>query len=226
MFRLVKRSVVLSAGLWFASVSTAAEDGAEVAASTATAKDPQLKELLNRVEAKYKDVKGFSARFVQVARNEALGDETSEGEVHIMRPSKMRWSFDGGQMFVTDGQKMWVYAADIRQVTEYDDLASMRSSSDELLSSLDKLDEHFSVELLSTGEQGHELKLVPKQPGQYKHLKLKLDADLRPAHVVMTDAFNAVVELTFKDVKMNPALADDLFRFTPPEGVEVIKAKN
>ena len=38
----------------------------------------------------------------------------------------------------------------------------------------------------------------------------------------LRDQFGQVTVITFADVERNPRLAADVFRFTPPKGVDVI----
>ena len=38
----------------------------------------------------------------------------------------------------------------------------------------------------------------------------------------LTDAFGQTTELMFSDVRRNPTLAADVFRFTPPAGADVV----
>lgn len=183
----------------------------------------EVGEIVKQVEAKYEGVTSLKAKFVQTTKSELFGDETVAGDLIIARPSKMRWAFGSEKLFVTDGKKMWIYTAEEKQVIIYDDISSQRSTADALLTSLDKLDEHFKIEMISSDDTGHKLKLEPKEEGQFKNVLLSLDAALMVKSVVITDTFDNVTELAFSDVKLNAPTDAASFTFKTPEGVSEIK---
>jgi outer membrane lipoprotein carrier protein len=194
-----------------------------VAAPMASA--AEVTEIVAAVEAKYKDVTSLTAKFKQVTKSELFGDEVLAGDLAIERPSKMRWAFGSEKLFVTDGKKMWIYTAEEKQVIEYDDISSQRSTADSLLTSLDKLDEHFKISIISSdAEKGHVLRLEPVEEGQFKSVRLTLDKDLMIGGVVITDTFDNVTELTFSEVVLNAKVEASLFTFSVPDGVDVVKA--
>lgn len=180
--------------------------------------------LVAKVEAKYKDVTSIKAAFTQVSKSELFGDEKVEGDLTVKRPDKMRWAFGAEKLFVTDGKRMWIYTAEDRQVIEYDDISGARSNADALLTSLDKLDEQFKIDLLESSDTEHKLALAPREDGQFKKVMLTLDGALMVKAVVITDTFDNITELSFRDVKLNVAVDDSAFTFTVPDGVDVIKA--
>lgn len=180
--------------------------------------------LVERVEAKYADVTTLKADFVQTNTSELFGEEVQKGELLLKRPAMMRWAFGDEKQFVTDGKSMWIYTAADKQVIEYADISGNRTAADSLLQSLDKLDEFFTVKILASDDaKGHSLQLTPKEEGQFKNLKLSLDAELTVSGVVMTDAFDNVTDIAFSKVELNAPAEDSAFQFKAPEGVEVIK---
>lgn len=183
-------------------------------------------QLVQQVEAKYKDVSAIQAEFVQISRSEVFGDEKQSGQVVLKRPKKMRWIFRDGvhKEFVTDGKTMWIYTKEDNQVIKYNDIGSNTGQADQLLQSLDKLDEVFKVDLLESASGSHALDLQPKTPGQVKKLQLELDKNLVVSKVVITDQFDNVTELRFTEVKLNVDVPDSQFTFQVPAGASVISA--
>jgi outer membrane lipoprotein-sorting protein len=49
--------------------------------------------------------------------------------------------------------------------------------------------------------------------------------DHLPRTMILTDAFGQTTRLTFADIERNPALDASLFKFTPPQGADVIADK-
>lgn len=181
-------------------------------------------ELIKQVETKYEKVTSIRAEFSQTTRNALFGEETVGGTVVLKRPGMMRWEFGDQKLFVTNGSKMWIYTAEDKQVIEYDDISSQRGAADSLLTSLDKLDEMFKIEVLSSTDAGHTIKLLPNDEGQFKNVVLTVDAELMVQKIVITDTFDNTTEIVLKNVELNAKADDSLFTFAVPDGVDVIKA--
>lgn len=176
-----------------------------------------------RVEAKYAKVTVLQASFVQVTHSEAFGDDKQAGNITLKRPKQMVWDF-GTKKFVTDGKTMWIYTAEDNQVIRYDNVgASGGSSADQLLTSLDQLDSLFNITQVAD-TTGHTFDLLPKSPGQVKKIHLELSTDLVVEKVSITDSFDSVTDLSFKDVKLNADVPDSAFVFAVPAGATVISA--
>ncbi len=186
----------------------------------------EKEELIEAVEARYGKVDTLSADFVQVSRSELFGDETESGHLLLKRPDKMRWSFGSDKVFVTDGKKMWIYAASENQVIEYDDISEGRSTADELLTSLDKINDLFHIKVLESTASRHRLELTPNETGQFKKVVLTLDASMTLQKVIITDTFDNVTEISFSNVKTGVSIPDSKFTFTVPAGADVVKANN
>ena len=186
--------------------------------------------VIRSVEGKYVSVQSMSAAFVQVTRSASFGDEQQSGQVSLKRPKMMFWDFAatgansaGKKQFVSDGKSMWVYTADTKQAIRYD--AGAPSQADELLQSLDHLNDMFIVDLVDDkNDPGHVLALTPKKEGQAKKVRLELDASLLMKRVVITDQYDNVTELQFSKVTLNAKIPDSTFQFKPPAGVEIISA--
>ena len=78
---------------------------------------------------------------------------------------------------------------------------------------------------LVAGGESNGLEFVdatPKAPeSQFSRIRLGF-VDNLPRRMELTDAFGQTTELTFADVKRNPKLAADVFRFAPPQGADVV----
>jgi outer membrane lipoprotein carrier protein len=184
-----------------------------------------VESLIDQVEKKYTDVEVLKADFTQTSRSPLYGDQEQKGEVTLKRPSKMRWDFSGdGKRFVTDGQTMWIYDPNAKQVIRYNDFTAASATADSLLQSLDKLSTLFEITEVETPGADHVLDLKPKDEGQVKALRLTLDEGLTVKQVVVTDLFDSVTELTFGTVTLGGEVSDAFFSFEVPEGVSVLDA--
>ncbi len=187
----------------------------------------QVEAIVAAIQEKYSDVSVIRADFVQVSKSALYGNSDEQtGTLVLQRPRKMRWQFTAtGKQFVTDGDTMWIYNPEEKQVLRIRDFSAQASTADELLQSLHKVGELFDVRLLSKSEAGYELALAPRSEAakaQVKSVRLRLSSshDLRELEIV--DAYDTVTELRFSNVRLGGEVEEATFDFTPPEGVEVI----
>lgn len=190
--------------------------------SAAVAAEP----LVQQIKTKYASVNALQADFVQVTSSEMMGKETQKGSLQMKRPKKMRWVFTGStsREFISNGQTLWIYNKADQQVLRYKQLSNASSTADSLLSSLDQLDQVFSVRILSSSSTEHRLELVPKADDQIQKVYLTLDGQLLLKQLLLIDSFGNETTLSFKNVKLNPKLDNQVFEFKVPAGVEVMDA--
>src|SRR5689334_24741038 len=159
-----------------------------------------------------------------VANREGRTTQTSSGTFAFQRPGKFRWTYDKpfDQLIVGDGEKVWVYDRDLNQVIVRPLDAALGATPAALLAGDNALEKNFT---LVAGGESNGLEFVdatPKAPeSQFSRIRLGF-VDNLPRRMELTDAFGQTTELTFSDVKRNPKLAPDLFRFVPPQGADVV----
>lgn len=171
-------------------------------------------------------VKSFHARFEQQLFDE-YGEplETSSGEVDIVRPGRFNWSYQQPyrQRIVSDGKTLWVYDADLEQVTINEvDLGSVDSPGRLLGDDVD-VDASFTVTALPDKDGAEWLKLTPKTTEQQFN---EIELGLRDGTVVsmrLKDNLGQTTAITFSDVDRKATIDPATFRFEPPQGVDVIR---
>src|SRR5512134_610475 len=92
-----------------------------VLGSAQTGQSPDT--LAKQLQARYQNVRDFTADFVQTYRGGVLRTETRErGSVAVKKPGLMRWIYTSPERkeFVSDGKKMYSYIPEDRQVTVSD----------------------------------------------------------------------------------------------------------
>lgn len=173
-------------------------------------------------------LKGLStikAAFVQTLNN-ASGEliEKSEGIMAVERPGNFRLEYQNPyeQLYVADGKNLWFYDRDLEQVTVKPQAESLGSTPALLLSSTEPLANNFEIRELGEHEGFFWLELNPKDvDSNFDFVKLALDGDTLRA-MEMVDGFGQATRLYFDPMVRNPKLEQDIFRFTPPPGVDVI----
>jgi len=171
-------------------------------------------------------VKSFHARFEQQLFDE-VGErlETSSGEVDIVRPGRFNWSYEKPyrQRIVSDGRTLWVYDADLEQVTINDVDLGSGDSPGRLLGDEVDVDASFTVEPLPAKDGIEWLKLTPKaSQRQFNEIEL----GLREGTVVsmrMKDNLGQTTAIDFSDIDRAAQIDPSTFRFEPPKGVDIIR---
>jgi len=160
----------------------------------------------------------------QIINADGLVEEKSSGQLWIAHPNRFRWEYGGDfpELVVADGEKVWLYDEMLEQVTIRQQSSLTADSPLTLLTDLSQLDVQFDVRELG-GDSGMKLlELRAHNPeSQFERILLGL-VDDKVLLMAMEDAFGLRTEIRFKDIKRNPPLNEELFQFTPPEGVDVI----
>jgi outer membrane lipoprotein carrier protein len=178
-----------------------------------------------RLDTFAKELRSVSAHFEQQAFDPKGGaGKTSRGDLALKAPRQFRWDTVAPykQLIVADGEKVWIYDADLEQVSVRAQGTEEAHSPLTVLTDLSQLDRDFA-----TSEQGERdglswlrLKSKDKDP-QFAYADLGFDAT-GLARMQFEDTLGDKTEIRFSDWKRNPALAADAFRFTPPKGVDVV----
>ena len=183
----------------------------------ASAGEVYLEKFLNKTRT-------IEADFTQALRTydgEVL--QETEGQFYLSRPGKFRWNYKSPyeQIIVSDGERIWIYDVELQQVTVQKQSASLPATPMALLEDSSVLHKNYNVTPLD--EQGgvHRLKLVSKSAeSDFTEIVVGLDADgLR--FMQLHDQFEQVTDIVFSNMKTNNKLASEIFRFVPPEGVDV-----
>lgn len=153
------------------------------------------------------------------------GTVESGGHFYFVRPDLMRWDYVEGQkqMVVGDGSNVWIYQPELEQAYRVDYATAFGSGGlVALLAGREGLSRRYRVEMMEATASVLKIRLIPNgEVGEILDLSLTADTmDL--IAVKVTDPAGSVTFVEFDGPLRNPVLKDDLFRFTPPAGVDVI----
>ncbi len=152
--------------------------------------------------------------------------QQSSGVVMIKRPGKFRWAVakPSEQLLVTNGHWFWLYDVDLAQATQQ--LLSTKTSIDpaSLLSGSTKdLSAQFTVRELFVSKDSKAFLLVPKSSdASFKKIILTFQEQLLTKMTVENNLSQMSV-FEFTHVVLNSHLSDDLFDFSNPDGVDLVK---
>lgn len=168
----------------------------------------------------------LSAVFVQQMLDEqGQVSQQNHGHFYLKRPGRFRWTYETPyrQEIVADGNKVWFYDPDLEQVTVKTIDAALGSAPALLLSG--KLDLNQRFEVAGQGRQGERswVELRPKsEEDVFKRVKVELTAGVLSS-MELADNFGQLTRIQFEKVQLNPPLADSLFQFRPPPGVDMFE---
>jgi len=178
------------------------------------------------------EVKSFSALFVQQTRN-GLGEvlQSIKGHMKVEKPGKLRWQTEGvyEQLVVSNGESLWIYDADLEQVS-IKDMNNRLAETPALLLGGDvgAIDDDFIVSQQHSDSQLIFI-LQPKDTSQlFDSLELsfnKLAQSQVLQQMIIRDASGQLTEIQFTDAINNPKLDAKLFTFDIPADIDVIDGR-
>ena len=172
-----------------------------------------------------RDVKSGSAQFTQtVTSPDGAKKKTSSGNFQFARPNRFRFAYTKPfeQVIVADGQKVWIYDADLNQVSSRKLSAAIGATPAALLAG-GNLEKDFELSPLPTAEGLEWAAAKPKaKDGAFDSLKVGFRGK-ELAAVEIVDSFGQRSLLQFSQFKPNAAVAADSFRFVAPKGADVIE---
>lgn len=165
------------------------------------------------------------ARFRQILLDENQQIvQNAGGTLVLKRPGQFRWDYQDPyeQLILSDGTHLWLYDADLDQVTVKSLDDSLASTPAMLLSGDAGMADGF--ELTEAGQYGEVfwMTLVPRnQETDFRNISLGfVDGQLQLME--LEDSLDQVTRILLEEVERNPVLADDTFSFVPPAGSDVI----
>lgn len=170
-------------------------------------------------------VKSLTAGFEQYVYNQATQQPNlSSGMIAVLSPDKFRLEYNKPykQLYVADGEKLWSYDEDLEQVTVKQQKALLANSPAMVLSNPSKLESVYIIEPQGMKNNVDWFYLKPRDVDSgFDHIRLGF-AGKNLFVMELFDTFGQRTQLKFKELYYNPQIPSQQFRFTPPEGVDVI----
>lgn len=150
--------------------------------------------------------------------------QQSSGLVVISRPGKLRWDIQKPypQLVVGDGEKVWIYDTELKQVTLRKAGQAIGGSPAALLSGNNDLEKNFTLTEAGEAEGMIWVEATPKSSDSgFEKVRLGFaGGDLRAME--LQDSFGQTTQIRFSKLERNPALPATTFKFVPPAGVDVV----
>jgi len=172
-----------------------------------------------------RDVKSGSATFTQtVTSADGAKKRSSSGSFEFARPNRFRFAYAKPfeQWIVSDGQKVWIYDADLNQVTVRRLSQALGATPAALLAGA-SLDKEFELAAQPAKDGVDWVQATPRQKdGAFQSMRIGFRGK-ELAAVEILDAFGQRSLLQFSQYVANATLPESSFRFVPPAGADLIE---
>ena len=195
-------------------------------------------EALNSLSQFLKQTQSGRAQFTQQVISPAKADQaprrkTSSGTFEFQRPQQFRFAYQKPfvQTMVSDGQSLWLYDADLNQVTVRKQSQGWGQTPAAFIAStgdLKVLQAEFNLLVEADSEGMQWIKATPKQSEgavQIIRVGLKVQAQAIPVLSVLeiVDGLGQTSRLNFQNFEVNAKLTPETFQFKTPAGAQVIR---
>lgn len=147
------------------------------------------------------------------------------GTLQFERPGKFRWVYQKPyeQLIVGDGAKVWFYDQDLNQVTVRKLDVAIGSSPAALLAGSSDIENNFDLTEIGSEGGTEWLEARPKaKDSAFEWVRLGFSSEGTLKAMELHDSFGQTTVLTFSQLERNPRIPSELFKFSPPQGADVI----
>jgi outer membrane lipoprotein carrier protein len=188
---------------------------------------------LDSLESFVKSARSGRAEFTQVVtgparEGQAARSKTSTGTFEFARPNRFRFTYRKPfeQTIVADGQTLWLYDADLNQVTARKQSQVLGSTPAALIASapdVAALRKDFDLQAAGEKDGIQWVQATPRaKEGQLHSMKAGFRGNELAALEIL-DSFGQRSVLTFTKMELNAAVPTAQFQFTPPAGADVVR---
>jgi outer membrane lipoprotein carrier protein len=191
-----------------------------------------LSKLAGKVDKHYNQLQSMRAEFTESYQGPGIS-RTESGTLWLKQPGQMRWEYSQPRkkLFVSDGKRAWFYVPGEQQArkTSVNKLDDLRSPLRFLLGKTKLLKEFNDLRFdnrtpLTAGNSV--LRGAPKgMEDRVASVALEVTPNGRIDWISIEEIDGSRTEFRFSNEVENLQMANSLFRFEPPSGVEIVEAK-
>jgi chaperone LolA len=180
---------------------------------------------VERLKSFVAGVKTAEADFTQtVTDRTGRVTQQASGSMAFSRPGRFRWDYRTpyAQVIVGDGVRLWLYDADLDQVTVKPLSDMIAGTPAALLAGDNAIEKYFTLNDAGQGDGLDWLEATPKNRDTgFERIRMGFRGDML-ARMELFDFFGQRTVLTLTRFVRNPALAASRFSFTPPSGADIL----
>jgi chaperone LolA len=180
---------------------------------------------IERLKAFIAGAKTAEADFSQTVTDKSgRVTQRASGKMAFARPGKFRWDYTAPyeQVIVGDGTKLWLYDTDLNQVTVKPLGDVIAGTPAALLAGDNAIEKYFTLKNAGEADGLEWLEAVPKnRDTTFERIRMGFKGDVL-VQMDLYDQFGQRTVLRLSHLVRNPAIASSRFKFTPPQGADVI----
>lgn len=188
---------------------------------------------LRSLEAFMQGAQAGKADFTQTVTapakdGQAARSKTSSGQFSFQRPGRFKFEYRKPfeQVIVADGKTLWMYDADLNQVTQRAQAKVLDATPAAILASaasVQALRADFDLKAAPDQDGLQWVEALPKaKDGQLKSVRVGFAGEQLAALDIL-DSFGQRSMIRFTGMQANAALPASTFQFKPPAGADVVK---
>lgn len=187
----------------------------------------KIDNIIKNMQKKYRSAKTLRIEFVEKSRFSLTGTENQiDGQLQMEGKERFRLESED-QVLVNDGETFWRFNKLDNQVLI--DYAKKDDQEVMLNDFLYNLKDRYYSQILGeekvSGKKIYNLKLTPKEDQQSYFTSIKMwveDKTWAIQRIVYIDYNDNETEYIIEKMDFNPVLQQSTFKFTPPEGIDVV----
>ena len=167
---------------------------------------------------------GHAAFTQTVTSPDGTKKKISSGKFEFSRPNRFRFAYAKPfeQVIVADGQKVWIYDADLNQVSSRKFSQALGATPAALLAG-GSLEKDFDLSALPTKDGLEWAQATPKaKDGAFQSVRVGFKGK-ELAALEIIDSFGQRSLLQFSQMATNAPVSADSFKFTVPAGADLIE---
>ena len=180
---------------------------------------------VDRLKAFIAGAKTAEADFTQtVSDKNGRVSQQASGKMAFARPGKFRWDYSKPyeQVIVGDGVKLWLYDADLEQVTVKSLGDVIAGTPAALLAGDNAIEKYFVLKDAGVADGLEWLEATPKNKDTtFERIRMGFRGDTL-VQMELFDFFGQRTTLTLSRMVRNPTIPPSRFTFTPPKGADII----
>lgn len=187
---------------------------------------------LQSLEAFMQGAQAGKADFTQTVTSpakdgQAARSKTSSGRFSFQRPGRFKFEYRKPfeQVIVADGKTLWMYDADLNQVTQRAQAKVLDATPAAILASaasVQALRADFDLKAAPDQDGLQWVLALPKaREGQLQSVRVGFAGD-KLAAIDMLDSFGQRSLMRFTDVQTSASLPAETFKFVVPKGADVL----
>jgi outer membrane lipoprotein carrier protein len=194
---------------------------------------PTVGDVAQKLQSTYEKTKDLKADFIQEATIKSIKKtEKEEGIVFFKNPKNMLWEYTKpqGKKLVINSQTAWLYLAEEKVAYKQKSESIFQSKFlINFFSGSGKLKDDFVIKYAEPKtldkDGNYLLALIPKEKTvACNSVKLTIDKNnFYILQVSFDDVMGNTTTLKFSNISVNTGLAQKMFQFKPPSGVEVFE---